>query len=134
DRGGRMLERLKTQLELSDDELGKIRTALDAEFAAIKNAGPPGSAPAADDAHEQARMRIAKVLRAVLSPDKYKKYEEMQRQRPNGPRRVTLWAYENGALVPREVRLGLADQSVTEVADGLPEGAAVVVRVREGEP
>ena len=83
---------------------------------------------------EQARMRVAKILRATLPAETYKKYEEMQRQRPNGPRRVTLWAYENGALVPREVRLGLADQSVTEVADGLPEGAAVVVRVREGEP
>jgi HlyD family secretion protein len=134
DRGSRMLERLKTQLELSDDEMGKVRTALEAEFAAIKNAGPPGSAPASDDVREQARMRIAKVLRAMLSPDKYKKYEEMQRQRPNGPRRVTLWAYENGALVPREVRLGLADQSFTEVADGLPEGAQVVLRVREGTP
>ena len=30
-------------------------------------------------------MRIAKVLRSVLSPDKYKKYEEMARQRPSGP-------------------------------------------------
>ncbi len=134
DRGARMLERLKTQLELSEAEMAKIRTALEAELAVIRNAGPPGSAPATDDAREQARMRIAKVLRAVLPPDKYKKYEEMQRQRPNGPRRVTLWSYENGALVPREVRLGLADQSVTEVADGLPEGAAVVVRVHEGAP
>ena len=56
----------------------------------------------------------------------------MARQRPSGPHRVTLWAYENGTLVPREVRLGLADGNVTEVVDGLPEGANVVLRVREG--
>jgi hypothetical protein len=70
----------------------------------------------------------------VLSPGKYKKYEEMARQRPSGPRRVTLWSYEGGSLVPREVRLGLADQNATEVVDGLPEGADVVVRVRESAP
>jgi hypothetical protein len=42
-----------------------------------------------------------------------------------------LWTYEDGALVPHDVRLGLADSSVTEVVQGLPEGAQVVTRVRE---
>jgi multidrug efflux pump subunit AcrA (membrane-fusion protein) len=134
ERGSRMLGRLKTELELTPEEMGKISTALEAEFAAIKNAGPPGAGASQDDAREQARMRIAKVLRSVLRPDKYKKYEEMARQRPSGPRRVTLWSYEGGSLVPREVRLGLADQNATEVVDGLPEGADVVVRVRESAP
>jgi HlyD family secretion protein len=134
ERGSRMLGRLKTELELTPEEMGKISTALEAEFAAIKNAGPPGAGASQDDAREQARMRIAKVLRSVLSPDKYKKYEEMARQRPSGPRRVTLWSYEGGSLVPREVRLGLADQNATEVVEGLAEGADVVVRVREGAP
>jgi hypothetical protein len=77
-------------------------------------------------------MRIAKVLRSVLSPEKYKKYEEMARQRPSGPHRVTLWAYENGTLMPREVRLGLAAGHVTEGVEGLPARAYVVLRVREG--
>ena len=76
-------------------------------------------------------MRIAKVLRAVLSPEQYKKYEEMARQRPNGPRRVTLWTYDDGAFWPREVRLGLADSNTTEIVEGLPEGANVVVRASE---
>jgi len=84
-----------------------------------------------DDVREQVRMRIAKVLRAVLTPEQYKKYEEMARQRPSGPRRVTLWTYEDGAFWPHEVRLGLTDGSVTEVVEGLPEGAQVVVRARE---
>jgi hypothetical protein len=37
-------------------------------------------------------------------------------------------------LVPREVKIGLADGNVTEVAEGLPEGTNVVVRVREATP
>jgi HlyD family secretion protein len=130
----RMLARLKDQLELSEVEVGKIKVALEAEFAAIKSAGPPGTGAPQDEMREQARLRVAKVLRAVLPAEKYKKYEEMQRQRPSGPRRATLWTYENGVLVSHDVRLGLADQSVTEVTQGLPEGAEVVTRVRETSP
>ena len=132
DRSARMLARLKDQLELSEQDLSKIKVALEAEFAAIKSAGPPGAGASQQDMRDQ--MRVAKVLRAVLPADKYKKYEEMQRQRPTGPRRATLWTYENGALVPHDVRLGLADSSMTEVVQGLPEGAQVVTRVRELAP
>jgi HlyD family secretion protein len=131
DRGARLLERLRTQLELGEEEMGKIRVALEAEFAAIRSAGPPGTAPMSADVREQVRMRIAKVLRAVLTPEKYKKYEEMARQRPSGPRRVTIWTYENGAFWPHEVRLGLTDGNLTEIVEGLPEGASVVVRASE---
>jgi HlyD family secretion protein len=134
DRRARLLQRLREQLELSEEELGQIDAALDAEFAAIKNAGPPGAGAVQEDMREQARMRIAKVLRAVLTPEKYKKYEEQARQKPGGRRRATLWTYEDGALWPHEVRLGLADGSVTELIEGLAEGAQVVVRVQEAAP
>ena len=131
DRRARLLTRLKDQLELAEEELAKIDAGLEAEFAAIRSASAAGTATAQEDMREQARLRIAKVLRSVLSPEKYKRYEEIQRQRPTGPRRGTLWTYENGALWPHEVRLGLSDGTVTEVTDGLPEGANVVLRVRE---
>ncbi|HEX2448636.1 MAG TPA: efflux RND transporter periplasmic adaptor subunit [Methyloceanibacter sp.] len=134
DRAGRLLEKLRTELELNEEEMGKIRAALEAEFAAIRSAGPPGTAPMSADVREQVRLRIAKVLRAVLSPDKYKQYEEMARQRPSGPRRVTLWTYQDGAFWPHEVRLGLTDGNLTEIVEGLPEGAPVVVRVSETAP
>jgi HlyD family secretion protein len=134
DRGARLLARLKEQLELSEEELGQIRAALEAEFAAIKNAGAPGAGAVQDDLREQASMRIAKVLRAVLSPEKYKKYEEVARQRQGSRRRTTLWTYADGALWPHEVRLGLADGNVTEIVEGLQEGAEVVMRVREVAP
>ncbi len=135
ERGARLIERMRDELALTEEEIGKIRAALDAEFAAIRNAGPPGAAQAAnDDIREQVRLRIAKVMRAVLSPEKYKRFEELARQRPTGPRRATVWTYEQGALLPHEVRLGLADGNVTEITDGLAEGANVVVRVREIAP
>jgi HlyD family secretion protein len=134
ERGGRLLGHLKAELELTPEEMTKIETQINTELAAFNSAAPPGTGPAPTELREQVRMRIAKVLKSVLSPEKYKKYEEMVRQRPNGPRRVTLWTLENGMLVPREVKIGLADGNVTEVAEGLPEGTNVVVRVREATP
>jgi HlyD family secretion protein len=131
DRRGRLLQRLREQLDLSEEEIGRINAALDAEFATIKNAGPPAAGVSQEDMREQARMRIAKVLRAVLAPEKYKKYEELARQRPGGRRRATVWTYADGALWPHEVRLGLSDGNVTEIVEGLPEGSEVVLRVRE---
>lgn len=132
DRRARFLARIKEQLELGEDELRKINDGLEAEFAAIRNAASAaGTATAQEDMRQQAQLRIAKVLRSVLTTEKYKRYEELQRQRSTGPRRATLWTYEGGTLVPYEVRLGLADPYVTEITDGLAEGAQVVVRVRE---
>jgi HlyD family secretion protein len=134
DRRARLLARLKEQLELTEDDLGKINAGLEAEFATIKNAGPPAVGVSQEDMREQARMRIAKVLRAELSPEKYKKYEEMARRRPGGSRRATIWTYSDGAFWPHEVRIGLTDGSITEITEGLTEGAEVVVRVREVTP
>ncbi|HXG79727.1 MAG TPA: efflux RND transporter periplasmic adaptor subunit [Methyloceanibacter sp.] len=135
DRGARFLERLKQQLELTPEEFERIRAGLEAEFMAIKNAGPPVSGSAAEEEmREQARLRTAKVLRAVLSPDKYKKYQDMVRQRPTGPRRATIWTYAEGAFWPNEVKIGLTDGNVTEIVEGLSEGAQVIVRVNEVQP
>jgi HlyD family secretion protein len=134
ERGGRLLGHLKTELELTPEEMAKIENAINTELAAFNSAAPPGTGAAPSELREQVRARIAKILQSVLSPEKYKKYEDMARQRPNGPRRVTLWTFENGTLVPREVKVGLADGNVTEVAEGLPEGTKVVVRVREATP
>jgi HlyD family secretion protein len=130
-RRARLLQRLREQLELTEDELGRINAGLDAEFATIKNVAPSAAGVSEEDMREQARMRIAKVLRIVLAPERYKKYEKYARQRPAGRRRATLWTYADGALWPHEVRLGLSDGSVTEIVEGLAEGAGVVVRVHE---
>jgi HlyD family secretion protein len=71
-RTGRLLDRLKVDLELTPEEVDKVRAGVGAEFTTLKSAAPPGTEPSQDDAREQARMRIAKVLRVVLTPDQYK--------------------------------------------------------------
>ena len=134
DRTARMLERLKTDLGLNPAEIEKVRAGMEAEFAVLRATGTPGFGASQEDAREQARMRVAKVLRTVLNPDQYKKYQELQRSRQSGPRFGTVWTLENGKLVPRRVRMGLEDGSQTEIVDGLEEGAVVVLRAREVSP
>ncbi|MGB0058490.1 MAG: efflux RND transporter periplasmic adaptor subunit [Methyloceanibacter sp.] len=134
DRTGRLLDRLKVDLELTPQEVDKVRAGVEAEFTTLRSAAPPGTGPSQDDAREQARMRIAKVLRVVLTPDQYKKYQELQRARPGAPRSGTVWTYDGGGLVPHQVRLGLSDANATEVTGGLEPGARVVLRTRELAP
>lgn len=131
DRTARMLERLQADLGLNPAEIEKVRAGVEAEFAVLRAAGTPGLGSTQEDAREQARMRVGKVLRAVLSPDQYKKYETIQRSRPGSARFATIWTLEGGKLVPRRVRLGLDDGSQTEIVDGLDAGSRVVLRARE---
>jgi len=131
ERTNRLLDRLKVDLELTPEEVDKVRSGVEAEFAALRSAGPPGAGPNQEDAREQARMRVSKVLRTVLAPDRYKRYEELQRARPSSPRSATVWTYEGGRLVPHQLRLGLSDANLTEVTGGLEPGAHVVLRTRE---
>jgi HlyD family secretion protein len=129
--GGQMLTRLAAELELTPEQVDRVRTAIEAEFANGRAAGMPGSALFPDHEREQRRIRIGQALRTALTPEQYRRYEERQRQRPSGGRQSTVWTYERGALVPRRVQLGLADSASTEVAEGLEEGDRVVTRVRE---
>ena len=107
ERTGRLLDRLKVDLALTPEEIDKVRSGVEAEFAALRSIGPQGVGGSQEDAREQARLRVAKVLRAVLTPERYKKYEELQRSRPTSPRSGTIWIYDGGRLVPHHVRLGL---------------------------
>ncbi len=134
ERTGRLLDRLKVDLALTPEEIDKVRSGVEAEFAALRGTGPQGVGASQEDAREQARLRVSKVLRAVLTPERYKKYEELQRSRPTSPRSGTIWTYDSGRLVPHHVKLGLSDANVTEVTDGLEPGARVVLRAREITP
>jgi HlyD family secretion protein len=79
-------------------------------------------------------MRVFKVLRTVLGAAQYKKFEELQRAGPGAKQTGTVFIYQGGRLVPRQIRLGLADANATEVTEGLKEGDQVVLRVREIAP
>lgn len=134
DRSGHLLDKLKVDLDLTPEEVDKVRAGMQAEFAAIKSAGPPGMGPSQDEMREQARMRISNVLHTVLTPDQYQKFQSLQRARPTASHSVTVWTYEGGELVPHRLHVGLADNENTEITGGLKEGDNVVIRAREITP
>ena len=68
DRSARMLARLKDQLELSEQDLSKIKVALEAEFAAIKSAGPPGAGASQQDMRDQAHIGSPKCCAPSSRP------------------------------------------------------------------
>lgn len=126
----RLLERLRSEAGLSPQEIARARAAIESELADLSRrsgADPFGRS------HQgaQIRSRIAKALRTVLTPEQFRRYEEMQRRTGTMPCRQTVWTLENGKLVRRTIRTGLSDAILTEVVDGLEEGARVVTRVRE---
>jgi HlyD family secretion protein len=111
DRTARLLDKLKSDLGLTPEEMDKVRAGIETEFAALKSAGPPGMAPSQEDAREQARMRVAKVLRTVLTSEQYKKYEELQRARPTSPDPARCGPMKTEASCP--TRFGSASPTPT---------------------
>lgn len=121
---------LKDRLGLTAAETARLQEAVSAELAGLRKTVALTQEAGADP-REQMRSRISKAVRATLSPEQYRKYEELQRQRPARNHRSSIWTLEKGALVQHSVRIGLADGNVTEILGGLPEGAKVVTRIRQ---
>jgi HlyD family secretion protein len=123
--GGGLVNQLRTRLDLTDDQVAQIQTAMRASFASLQ--GGDG-APDPD----AMRGRITSTVESVLTPEQLERYRELQSELEPG-RRATVWVQTAaGQLEPRSVGLGVADSEVTEIVGGeLAEGDRVVVRVRE---
>ncbi|MFM2042733.1 MAG: hypothetical protein RLY86_1309 [Pseudomonadota bacterium] len=137
--GGQMLERLATELALTAEQKDQARTTLQAVFArrrAAAEAGGGGGGGGGGAPDPQAmRQEMAQALEPILTAEQMARFKEMRppQRGPGGGRPVTVWTRDAGGnLVPTRIRVGLSDDRVTEVVDGLPAGAAVVTRVRGG--
>jgi hypothetical protein len=78
------------------------------------------------------RQRVENALRGVLTEEQMQQYLAMgsgQAVRPG-----TVYVLDkSGKPEARAVRIGLADDSYTEVVEGLSEGAEIIVRTRTGQ-
>ena len=82
-----------------------------------------------EDAREQARLRVAKVLRAVLPLNATRSTKSSSAPRPTSPRSALQFGFSTpDVVVPHHVRLGLSD---AWKSDGLEPGPLVVLRARE---
>jgi hypothetical protein len=78
------------------------------------------------------RQRVENALRGVLSEEQMQQYLAMGSSQAVRPGTVYVLG-KDGKPEPRPVRIGLADDSYTEIVDGLKEGDEIIVRARAGK-
>ncbi|MFM9938485.1 MAG: efflux RND transporter periplasmic adaptor subunit [Hyphomicrobiaceae bacterium] len=152
-RNQRMVEQIKDDLKLDDQQTETLRTELAKVFQEMRAAreasgaksgqaaGPPpgfGGAPppqqGGDMAGNRARIaeRIDQILGPILTDAQRPAFDRWKRGR-DASRPATLWVLKaDGDIEARNVRLGIADETTTEVlGNALKDGEKIVVRARE---
>ncbi len=137
DGSGRMLERLKSELELTAEQERVAKEALDKLGQEMReNAQQGGGFGAAPQDRNAARQRMAaridQALAPLLNETQRAAYEKWKKGREQ-VKTAALWVVGKGGQPERRmIRTGLADDQVTEIVGGdLKEGDAVITRARE---
>lgn len=136
DRSGRTIDRLKSELQLSQEQETAVREAVTALFAERRASGQGGQSSGATDPSQTRQLldaKIAATLEPLLTDAQRPLYERWRKERGT-TRQASLWVLgRDGKPERRSVRLGIADDQFTEVAGGqLAEGDKVVVKERGG--
>ncbi len=79
----------------------------------------------------QRQSRIARILEGVLTPGQMKTFQDLRAERRETMRPGLVWIETPAGLEPRRIRIGLSDESYSEVIGGkLEVGEKVITRVR----
>ena len=70
------MERMSTQLNLTDDQKPKVKAVLEAQDTKMKELRKDGNTPTREQ-FQEVRKETQKKMKAILTEDQYKKYEEM---------------------------------------------------------
>ena len=151
ERGQRLLQQLREELKLTDAQAEAVNAGMKAYFAKVRaerqaQQGQGGGAPAGgpfappqqpQQADGAGRARMVAEVERILGPtlteeqrpllDRWKKGREATRT-------GTVWVLAGHDIESRSVRLGIADDQVTEIVGGqLKAGDKVVTRAREAK-
>lgn len=153
-RNQRMVDQIKDDLKLDERQTEILRAEMAKVFQEMRaqrqagatkgpgNGSPPpgfGAPPAAKEgevAGNRARIteRLDQILVPLLTETQRPLYDRWKRGR-DASRPVTIWVLTaTGDIEARTVRVGIADETTTEVlGNALKEGEKVVVRAREAK-
>lgn len=96
--------------------------------------GGPGGGNFNNNQGQAIRNRFENMLAGVLTPEQMEKYKALRSQRGGATsvRRGTLWTLDGKKPKAHEVRLGVADDRYTEIAQAadLKEGDKIIIRAR----
>lgn len=80
----------------------------------------------------QLRVNMNSKISVLLNPAQQRKFDQMSRgsprRRPTSSRPGAVWQLIDGEPKQTEIQIGLADNQVTEVVEGMSEGDKVIVR------
>lgn len=94
-----------------------------------RGAGRGERGPGARGAQRQSR--VARILEGILTPEQMQTFQTLRAERRETMRPGLVWIETPKGLEPRRIRIGLADESYSEVIGGkLDAGERVVTRVR----
>jgi len=139
DRVAQMAERLKVELNLTNEQVATLEEAFRQSMARARAERPQSEAfgrsqRSGGDQSGAGRFmkRIEQIVEPMLTEDQRPLFEAWKQQR-NSSRAATVWVLgPNGQLEQRFVRLGLGDDQFTEIVGGNVEaGDQVVIRARE---
>lgn len=135
DRTGRMVERLKTEVELTDEQQAAVKQVLEklGQEARESSQGSLMGGPGDPIAFRQkATARIEQALGPTLTEAQRTKFQRWKDGRET-TRFATIWVLgASNTPERRSIRTGIADDQFTEVLGGdLKEGERVIVRGRE---
>ena len=122
------------ELGLSKEQQDKLDSGRRELFAAMRAQAQPqgglaggGGGGFGGDQGQAMRARMDNLMRSVLTPEQFKKYQAQNNTRGGG----VLWTLDKNQPKANPVRLGLADDRYTEIIGGdVKEGDAVVTRSR----
>jgi HlyD family secretion protein len=138
DRGAQMIERLKTEMELTDAQVAAVRQAMDQLRSEMSASSEQpnfiGGGPGRDRGEFRQRMmsRIEQALGPLLTDGQRGAFQRWKQGR-EAVRPATVWVLgKSGIPERRSIRVGLADDQFTEVVGGeLAEGDPVIIRARD---
>jgi HlyD family secretion protein len=138
DRGGRMIERLKTEVSLSDEQVAAVRHVMDqlrkeSREDSEQTSFVGGRSGGDRDGFRQKMMsRIEQALAPLLTDIQRAAFQRWKDGRES-VRPATVWVLgKAGAPERRNVRIGIADDQFTEIVGGeLEEGEPVIMRARD---
>lgn len=138
DRSGQMIERLKTEVSLTDDQVAAVQKVME-QLRSEMRAGSEqtsfiGGGPGRDRGEFRQKMmsRLEQALTPLLTDAQRTAFQRWKDGRES-VRRGTVWVLgKTGVPEPRTVRIGLADDQFTEIVGGeLQEGEPVITRARD---
>ena len=136
-RAEKMLARLKTDLQLSDEQEAALREEFKKLAPAPKPSGPGAQAdPVQDAAALRQRMQsaIEKTLGPTLTAEQRPMFEKWKRGRESTKAGTVFVLDASGKPERRTVRLGIADDQFAEIASGqLNEGERIVLRTHDAK-